>query len=257
MHARLVGSRAGTNATLFMVMHAALAVLLARLSRQRPTSRSAPRSRAAARRHSTTWSACSSTPWCCAPRWHADASFAELLRRVRETDLAAFGNADVPFERLVEVLNPVRSTARHPLFQVMLAFQNLRPIEFELLGLSVSGLDIDTGMARFDLDLTMMDRYDEEGRPIGISGSITYATDLFDEATARAIRDRLLRVIAAIVADPMVVVGDIDLLGPTERVGLVSHSGGAPEAARTLPEMLAAAVRCPRTVRRWCRPARN
>ena len=70
-------------------------------------------------------------------------SFAELLARVRETDLGAFGHADVPFERLVEVLNPARSQARHPLFQVMLSFQNLAQTEFELPGLTVSGLEAD------------------------------------------------------------------------------------------------------------------
>ena len=69
-------------------------------------------------------------------------SFADLLARCGRPDLGAFAHADVPFERLVEVLDPARSQARHPLFQVMLAFQNLAPTTFELPGLSVSGSDV-------------------------------------------------------------------------------------------------------------------
>jgi non-ribosomal peptide synthetase component F len=73
---------------------------------------------------------------------------------VRETDLAAFSHADVPFERLVEVVNPSRSTGRHPLFQVMLTFQNLDQATLALGDLSVSGVDFDVDIAKFDLQLT-------------------------------------------------------------------------------------------------------
>ncbi|WP_369028317.1 condensation domain-containing protein, partial [Nocardia farcinica] len=83
------------------------------------------------------------------------AGFDELLARARETDLHAFAHADVPFERLVEVLNPARSQARHPLFQVMLTFQNTRQASLELPGLSVNGIDYDARLAKFDLQLTL------------------------------------------------------------------------------------------------------
>uniref|UniRef100_UPI000B2EB761 condensation domain-containing protein n=1 Tax=Aldersonia kunmingensis TaxID=408066 RepID=UPI000B2EB761 len=66
--------------------------------------------------------------------------FADLVGRTRTADVEAFGNADLPFERLVEVLNPARSQSHHPIFQVMLAFENLAATEFELPGLAVSGV---------------------------------------------------------------------------------------------------------------------
>ncbi|WP_033247781.1 condensation domain-containing protein, partial [Nocardia carnea] len=84
-------------------------------------------------------------------------AFTDLLARQREVDLQAFAHADVPFERLVEVLNPVRSTARHPLFQVGFSFQNLAQSSLELPGLTVSGVDIDTEISQFDLHLIIGD----------------------------------------------------------------------------------------------------
>ncbi|WP_369028218.1 condensation domain-containing protein, partial [Nocardia farcinica] len=107
-------------------------------------------------------------------RVDAGEPFTELLNRQRDIDIQAFANADVPFERLVEVLNPVRSTARHPLFQVGLSFQNLAQASLELPGLAVSGLDIDTQLSQFDLHLIATDRYGDSGEPAGITGFFTY-----------------------------------------------------------------------------------
>ena len=133
LHARLRELAREHGVTLFMVVHAALAVLLARLGAGTDIAIGTPVAGRAMRR-STTWSACSSTRWCCAPTCRGIRTSRELLARVREADLAAFAHQDVPFERLVEVLNPARSQARHPLFQVMLTLQNNTAAVLELPG---------------------------------------------------------------------------------------------------------------------------
>ena len=82
-------------------------------------------------------------------------SFRDLVARVRASNLAAYGHQELPFERLVEVLNPARSLARHPLFQVMLALQNNAPVSLDLVGLSVSVELVDTASAKFDLSISL------------------------------------------------------------------------------------------------------
>ncbi|MGW6727522.1 non-ribosomal peptide synthase/polyketide synthase [Nocardia sp. NPDC055029] len=144
------------------------------------------------------------------------ASFTELLARAREIDLAAFGHADVPFERLVEVLDPVRSTARNPLFQVMLSLNEDTPRTLALPGLAVAGFDLPTGVAKFDLELTLTEHRDGNGAPAGLTGAFLYATDLFDATTVAGFATRLRRLLDGVLADPARPVGDIDLLDPAE-----------------------------------------
>ncbi|MEZ7241144.1 condensation domain-containing protein, partial [Rhodococcus sp. GXMU-t2271] len=137
-------------------------------------------------------------------RVQSDVAFDEFLAQVRETDLGAFAHADVPFERLVEVLNPVRSTARNPLFQVGLSFQNLAQTKLELPGLTVSPTNFELELAKTDLQLTVFDRYDEDGTPARIDATFTCATDLFDKGTVAGFAERFVRVLEAVVADPSV-----------------------------------------------------
>ncbi|WP_425297949.1 non-ribosomal peptide synthetase, partial [Nocardia brasiliensis] len=140
------------------------------------------------------------------------ASFTDLLAATKETDLAAFSHAELPFERLVEVLDPVRSQAHHPLFQVALFFQNMNKAQVELPGLSAQAVEFDGAVAKFDLQLTVVPKAES-----GFSAQFTYATDLFDEATIAQFAHRLDRLLAAVVAQPERAVGDIDLLDPAER----------------------------------------
>ncbi|MEU9007198.1 condensation domain-containing protein, partial [Streptomyces sp. NPDC048551] len=116
-------------------------------------------------------------------------TFRELLDRVRDRALAAYDNQDIPFERLVELLNPDRSTAYHPFFQVMLAWQE--PLgELEFAGLRVEPETLETGTAKFDLFFNMIP--DASG---GAGVRLEYATDLFDRATVENLAERFVRVL--------------------------------------------------------------
>ncbi|MFC4604943.1 amino acid adenylation domain-containing protein, partial [Rhodococcus kronopolitis] len=203
------------GATPFMVVHAALAVLLARLSGTTDIAIGAP---IAGRGDAALDELVGMFVNTLVLRTEVDEaeSFAGLLARVRTNDLGAFAHADVPFERLVEVLNPARSQARHPLFQVALFFQNLEQAAVELPDLTLAALDFDPGIAKFDLQLTMLDSVAESGAP-AMTVQITYATDLFDEATVAAFGRRFEAVLSAVVADAEMVVGDIDLVDGGER----------------------------------------
>ncbi|RJO72004.1 amino acid adenylation domain-containing protein [Nocardia panacis] len=155
-------------------------------------------------------------------RYAGGASFTELLRRQRDSDLRAFAHADIPFERVVQVLNPRRSTAHHPVFQVGLSFQNPTRTALELPGLSVAGIDVDLNVSQFDLHLILGADHDEPGDPTGIDGFLTYATDLFDAATASGFVARLSTVLTAVLADPDQPVGAIDMLTRAERTDLLA-----------------------------------
>ncbi|ONM50457.1 non-ribosomal peptide synthetase [Nocardia donostiensis] len=220
-HTGLMELARAHNATLFMVVHAAFAVLLARLSGTDDIAIGTPVAGRGERELDDLIGMFVNTV---VFRSQIDGheTFADLLMRQREIDLEAFANADVPFERLVEVLNPPRSTAHHPLFQVGLSFQNMAPVQVELPGLVVSGIDADVGVSQFDLHLIVADSYAESGVAAGIGGFFTYATDLFDADTVRGFADRFTRILDAVATDATVAVGDIDILDPAERSAVLS-----------------------------------
>ena len=145
--------------------------------------------------------------------------FRELIGRVRGTNLAAYGHADLPFERLVEVLNPARSLSRHPLFQVMLAFEaGEQPGGgLELPGLSVCAQPVAVASAKFDLSVGLVERRAADGAPAGIEGVLEYASDLFDRASVEALGARLIRLLEGAVADPDRALGALSILDVAER----------------------------------------
>ncbi|GGK73127.1 non-ribosomal peptide synthetase [Mangrovihabitans endophyticus] len=147
-----------------------------------------------------------------------DPTFGQLLARVREAGLAAYGNGDVPFERLVEVLRPARSLARHPLFQVLLAFDNRHADDTgpQFPGLAVEAWPAGTTTARFDLHFTVHERVGPHGEPAGLHGTVEYSTELFDPATVRELTDRLVRLLRSGAADPSRPVRELDLLDDAE-----------------------------------------
>ncbi|WP_282690172.1 MULTISPECIES: condensation domain-containing protein, partial [unclassified Streptomyces] len=111
-----------------------------------------------------------------------DPAFRELLDRARDTALGAFENQDVPFERLVEVLDPARSMGRTPLFQVMLSLQNNEHTDLHLPGLTVAPEPVGADTAKFDLSLTLMERQADDGTPGGLDGFLEFSHDVFDES---------------------------------------------------------------------------
>uniref|UniRef100_UPI000B2E34AF amino acid adenylation domain-containing protein n=1 Tax=Rhodococcus ruber TaxID=1830 RepID=UPI000B2E34AF len=222
LHDRLQNLAHEKNTSLFMVVHAALAVLLARLSATEDIAIGTP---VAGRGEAALDDLVGMFVNTLVLRTDVQGgqSFAELLSAVRESDLDAFAHADVPFERLVEILDPERSQARHPLFQVVLTFQNIGQAEFELDGLALEALDYDPPTAKFDLQFTFSEQVAEDGSAAGIAAAVTYATDLFDELRVAAFAEQLLRILRAVAADPSVAVGDIEIVDEFERELVVSR----------------------------------
>nr|WP_218024294.1 non-ribosomal peptide synthetase [Nocardia speluncae] len=226
VHAELVELARSRGVTFFMVVHAAFAVLLSRLSGESDVVVGTPVAGRGERALDEVIGMFVNTLALRTPI-DSGAGFAELLEQVRGNDVAAFGHADLPFERLVEVLNPVRSQARHPLFQVMLSLQNNNPqVSGELPGLAISGIDSPIETAKFDLHLELAERIgpaeDGANTARGVTAKFIYATDLFDEATVAGFADRFTRLLTAVVADPAAPVGDLDILAPAERTRVLS-----------------------------------
>ncbi|MGW5229232.1 non-ribosomal peptide synthase/polyketide synthase [Nocardia niigatensis] len=216
LHAGLTELGRRRGATLFMVVHAAFAALLSRLSGTTDIAVGTP---IAGRGDAALDDVIGMFVNTLVLRTRTDGGepFTDLLSRVRSGDIAAFGNADVPFERLVEVLNPARSTARHPLVQVGLSFQNHDRAELRLPGLTVSEVEFDTHVAQFDLHLFAVDHYTETGAPAGLELTLGYAHDLFTEGTAQRFTAALARLLETVSVQPDTIIGDIDLLGAGQR----------------------------------------
>ncbi|NED61269.1 AMP-binding protein, partial [Streptomyces sp. SID10244] len=144
------------------------------------------------------------------------AGFADVVAATRSTDLDAFANADVPFEHLVEKLNPLRSEAFSPLTQVMLAYQRALSDEIALPDLSVTPVDAGAPSAKVDLTIEVSpERADDPTAALG--GNIIYATDLFTEATIVEFASRFERLLGELVTAPATPVGDVELLTESDR----------------------------------------
>ncbi|WP_334026392.1 amino acid adenylation domain-containing protein [Nocardia terpenica] len=240
-HRELQAVAAEHGVTMFMVLHAALAALLYRLTAVDDIPVGTP---IAGRGHPALDPMIGMFVGTLVlrTRVHGGLSFAELLRAVRDTDLEAFAHADVPFERLVEVLNPARSQAHHPLFQVMLSVRNQPVRVLELPGLRIEADDADPGVAKFDLQFTVTESWTPQREPDGLTVSVNFARDLFDDGTAAALGRRLARLLTAAAANPVLPVGDLELLDAGEWSSLASVRGAAVEHRITFPEVFAAAV---------------
>lgn len=162
-------------------------------------------------------------------------TFRQLVGRVREVALDALSNADVPFSKLVEVLEPERSLANAPFFQVLLLVYNVPPQELAMAGVSATAVPMDTATAKFDLAIVAEERGDR------LAVAIEYATDLFDAATVAGFGGSLTTLLAAVAADPDRSVHDVPLLPAAERDLILGEWSAAehPLPAKTAPQLLA------------------
>ncbi|WP_157376443.1 non-ribosomal peptide synthetase, partial [Amycolatopsis azurea] len=163
-------------------------------------------------------------------------TFAALLDRVREADLAAFSHGDLPFERVVEELNPPRVPGRTPLFQVMVGYHRQSDAQ-DVLGLPAEWFEMDTGMAKFDLHFTMVDDGDTA------TLMLEYAEDLADAGTAERLLTRLTSLLEQVTAEPDRPVALLDVLIGDELALLDRWNETAHEVpVVTLPELFEAQV---------------
>ncbi|MGW1216660.1 amino acid adenylation domain-containing protein [Streptomyces sp. NPDC002499] len=224
---------AEADTTVSMVMHAALAVLLRHLGCGDDVPIGAPIAGRTDEELRDLVGFFVNT-WVLRADLSGNPDFTQLLQRVRERALAAYDNQDLPFERLVELLNPDRSTAYNPLFQVMLAWQEPVP-RMDFPGLEVHVDKLETATAKFDLFFNLI--------PDGSGGAdcrLEYRTDLFDPDTARALAARFVRVLGRLVADPGRPIDGIDVLEAAERERLLTEFNDTTTTtvpALTVPEL--------------------
>ncbi|MFI7195829.1 amino acid adenylation domain-containing protein, partial [Nocardia nova] len=181
-----------------------------------------------------------------------DPTFTDLLTQVRARSLEAFEHRHVPFEVLVERLNPARSLTHHPLIQVLLAWQNFTGNNDPAAGLAledlqVTSLPVDTHSARMDLAFSLGERFTDNGEPAGLGGAVEFRTDIFDTTTIETLVDRLQRTLNAVTTNPEQPLSSIDLLDETEHTRLDEIGNRAvlrtrPPSMKSVPELFAEQV---------------
>lgn len=144
-------------------------------------------------------------------------TFAELVDAARDTERPAFAAADIPFEQVVAAVAPDRATELHPLSGVVLSLPDSEQAALSLPGLTVRGLGRETRTADFELRIDIDPDRDTDGAPGELRAALTYAVDLFDEATVRSFGRRLERILRTVAANPWVRVGAVETDDEGER----------------------------------------
>ncbi|AUG77446.1 non-ribosomal peptide synthetase [Kitasatospora sp. MMS16-BH015] len=243
LHARLLTLAQDNGCTLFMVLQAALATLLTRHGAGEDVPLGIPTAGRTDEALDELVGFFVNTVVLRADTG-GNPTFRQLLLRLRDAATDAYAHQDVPFDQVVEALNPPRGAARHPLFQVMTALAEQRPADgLKLTGLTTTMLRRPVDTAKFSLSVDFEDRRDQGGRPAGLGIGWEYATDLFEERTVEALGDRLLRLLAGAADDPDRPVHELPLLSAAERrQQLVTWNG--PARAESFVDL-------PQLVRRW------
>lgn len=168
-----------------------------------------------------------------------DPTFCELLQRVREATIGAYAHQNLPFERLVEELHPVRTSSHSPLVQVLFVLQNAPGQTLQLPGLNIVPIPVDkmdTGTAKFDLTLQV-----EEDGP-GLRAAVEYNTDLFDDTTIARLLGHYQTLLEGIAGSPARRLSELPLLAPAERTQLLVEWNGRRThypRDKTIPELFA------------------
>ncbi|WP_437835307.1 amino acid adenylation domain-containing protein [Sorangium sp. So ce1153] len=231
-----IGREAG--ATLFMVLLSGFAALLHRYSGQDDFAIGTPianRTRA----ELEPLIGCFVNTLALRVRPHGALTARELIAAVRTTSLDAYAHQDVPFEHLVEKLQPARDLGRNPVFQVMFILQNAPASELRLPDLELSWLKPTWTTSRMDLTLSMEAAGDQ------LTGAIEYNTDLFDDATIERLIGHYRSLLSALARDPGRRVDDLPLLAPAERAELLAawnRTGRASPGAATFLSLFEAQV---------------
>ena len=144
-----------------------------------------------------------------------DFTFSQLLSRVRDDCREAYAHQDLSFEKLVEELQPQRDLARNPLFQVMFLFQNSPASDFQLPGITVEPVPVDSSISKFDLTLSLTERLQK------LTGFFEYSTDLFEPATIRRMIGHFQTLLKGIVANPGQPISTLGFLTEAERDQLI------------------------------------
>ena len=261
VHAALAELARASGATLFMVVHAALAMLLTRLGAGRDLPVGSPVAGRADQALDDLIGFFVNT-LVLRLDTSGDPTFTQVLHRVRGQALDALDQQDVPFEYLVEALRPDRHAARHPLFQVLLTTRAGATPPPALPGARAEMMHPELGGAKFDLEVTLVEEHRADGAPDGLRASVMVAADLFDADMASAFAGWLTRVLAAVAEDPLLRLRHLPVLSAAERDEVLRGFGdgdinagdvagrdsgaGAVVPARTLPAMFAeAAARTP------------
>ncbi|MEU7022634.1 amino acid adenylation domain-containing protein [Streptomyces sp. NPDC046203] len=247
LHRDLTGLAEREGASLFMVLHAAVSALLSRAGAGEDIVLGVP---VAGRLESGLDDLIGLITNTLVLRadTSGDPAFRELLARVRPGDLAALDHQELPFDRLVDELNPPRTPGRHPLFQVMLALQNNEPALLRLGGDPVPLRPTATGTAKFDLFVDVLERHTADGTPDGLDLHVEYATDLYDRSTTEEFARALGLLLAAVTADPDTRLGLLPAPAPRPSAEERPAAGTAPaeaaliEAALSVPGVRDAAV---------------
>ncbi|MGA5493534.1 amino acid adenylation domain-containing protein [Streptomyces cinereoruber] len=238
--ARLDRLAADSGATMFMVVHAAVAALLHRLGAGDDIPLGTP---VAGRGDSALDGLVGFFVNTAVLRTDlsGDPSFTELLDRARTAGLAVLDHADLPFDAVVEAVAPARSLARHPLFQTMVAYEGGGPDLSRLLGTDAGEFPVRGGAAKFDLEILFRRTRGADGA--GMTCGLRYATDLFERAGAERLTERLVRLLDAVATAPDASVSSAALMDGDERRRVLEEwnaTGRVVDGPQTLADLVAA-----------------